>query len=182
VRRPARAPVLALALVLAACSAPPDTADTIGPAGSDRPAGDATGPEGVTFHPVLTAVVPCDDPAATPSRQPDACLELGPVGFDGTALARAEVVDGGSSGLEPVVEVEVAEDARAEANALFDACALVAVTCPTGQLAVAVGGEVVSAPTVNEPDLADQPFVIAGGGIGGFTDAEADALAEQLGG
>ena len=113
---------------------------------------------------------------------PPTCTELGPAGFDGTSLSRADAVLGGATGEEWVVEVEVADDQRATANELINACAAAAATCPTGQMAIVVAGRVVSAPRVNGPNLADAPFVITGGGTGGFTEAEASDLVRQMSG
>ncbi len=111
------------------------------------------------------------------------------MGLDGTAVTTAEaapstVVDGGWE-----VVVMVAEDAQDRANALFNACADATPECPAargggdqGQLAIVLDDEVVSAPAVNSRDLADDEFVINGGGAAGFSQGEAEDLVATLGG
>lgn len=119
-----------------------------------------------------------------PRAEDEHCFRLGPVGLDGTALASAEAVLGpqGAWG----VEVTVVADQRARANALFDACYEALDTCPPngavghGLLAIVLDGEVISAPEVNSAGLADGPFTIPGGGMDGFTRAEAVDLATRL--
>lgn len=179
---------LVVALALGACSdAADDRADPPTPTTPSTTTEPYTGslpepdPAGITFQPVL-ATAPCDDADATTSLIDGACFTLGPVGFDGTALASAEVVQGGASGGEWVVTVEVADAERDGANATFDACATDAPECPTGQIAVVDDGVVVSVPQVETEGLADEAFLISGSRLGGFERAEAEELAAQLGG
>lgn len=78
-----------------------------------------------------------------------------------------------------MLEVEVVEADRDTAGEAFDGCAAKAQTCPTGQLAIVVDGVVISAPVVNGTGLAEQRFIVTGGPPG-FTQAEAEDLAEQI--
>jgi hypothetical protein len=169
---------LAVALALAACSTPPDTADTVGPAP------DATPPASNELAPVLTLGLPCDElPPDDGSLLPfaDRTTDCAVIGSAETVgLARAEAVQGGATGVDWVVEVEVAQEDRATANALINACADREATCPTTQMAIVVEGTIISAPTVNGRDLADQEFLINGGGPAGYTQDEAEALVEQI--
>jgi hypothetical protein len=143
-------------------------------------------PATIELRPVLQTPVPCDtEPDAgtvvVPSEDPAVeCSHLGPVGVDDSDLSRAEATPGGSG--DWVVEVEVTEASRARANELLNACAGVTPTCPTGQIAVVVDDVVISAPLVNSPNLADEPFVIAGGGPAGFSRSVAEELAARIGG
>lgn len=112
--------------------------------------------------------------------QPRACTQMGAVGFEGDALSKSQAQLGGSTGSEWVVAIRVKGDQRDDANALFNACQARDATCPSGQMAIVLDDQVVSAPTVNEPNLASDEFVITGGGQGGFAESEAKYLALVL--
>ena len=117
---------------------------------------------------------------------------MGPVGFEGDALSSAQAQLGGTSGAEWVVGVNIKGGSRSAANDLFNACFSGAPTCPSsgaqsadgqggnGQLAIVLDDEVVSAPSVNSQDLADEEFVISGGGSDGFAEGDAKDLALVL--
>ncbi len=175
---------LAVALGLASCSTPSDTADTADPASTTTAAPRAS----IDLQPVIQPGLPCAEPppGVDPSsflpheEDETVCAEVGPA--ERIDLARAEVVEGGATGTEWVIEVEVADADQPAANEQFNACASASTGCPTGQLAIVVDGVVISAPTVQQPNLADQPFVISGGGSDGFTRAEADDLLDQISG
>ena len=159
----------------------PDPGDRLGP---DSPAR-------LTFRPVLEAAVGCattpeaplDEavlPVADPAPGP--CARVGPIGFDGTAVAEAEVARSGAGDGTWQVIVTIAPDGRAAAGALFDACAEAGPSCPDdgsghGRVAVVVDGEVVSSPTVTSTGLADDAVAVAGD----LTRAEAEDLAASLG-
>ncbi|CAN5580100.1 hypothetical protein BH24ACT4_BH24ACT4_08320 [soil metagenome] len=186
-----------------------DGTATSDPAATDPPRA-GSDPGRLTFRPVLVSAVPCEAPEGEPGATgttapaptgrgevlpladpdlPGACVEVGPADLDGTAIATAEAapsaaVDGGWE-----VVVTVAEEAQCRANAVFNACADAAPECPgvpggrdQGQLAIVLDDEVVSAPAVNSRDLADDEFVISGGGASGFTQGEAEDLVATLGG
>ncbi|WCO68988.1 protein translocase subunit SecD [Iamia majanohamensis] len=129
---------------------------------------------------------PAEDTVILPSReaegQPRSCVQLGPVGFEGDALSSAQAQLGGTSGSDWVVGVNVKGGERDEANALFNACSTGGPTCPgqPGQAAIVLDDEVVSAPAVQDQNLADEEFVISGGGEGGFSEGEAKDLALVL--
>lgn len=195
-RRRARLGLLVVGALAACSGGAGDTADTVGPADGSATTTDGAAPTqpaepgsaaAVELRPVIAGPQPCDalDPEATvlpilPEIPGAACVEVGPTAIDGTDLARAEATLGGSSGDEWVVEVDVAEGARDDANAVFDACVARDPSCPTALVAIVIDGEVVSAPSVTETGLADLPFVISGGRAGGFSQAEAEGLAERI--
>lgn len=156
-------------------TAPGDTTTTTAPA-SD-PAAEAANTIVIPFRPVADA-------------EPVACTQVGPAGFEGGALSGANAQLGGSTGSEWVVAVNVKRSQRSKANELINACASGAATCPpqgansqgtpAGSMAIVLDGEVISAPVVSAPNLADQEFVISGGGTGGFPQGEAKDLALKL--
>ena len=104
---------------------------------------------------------------------------LGPVAVEGDALSKAEAVlnDG-----EWQVVTAVKRSFQDEANEAFNACYGGAATCPgtdggQGAIAIVLDGVVLSAPTVQGPDLASgESFQITGD----FTDTEAKDLALVL--
>lgn len=98
-----------------------------------------------------------------------AVYQLGPVGFEGSALSKAEA---GLSNGSWQVNVSVKSKDKAKANAVFNACYQAGATCPPsgadesntprGAIAIVLDGKVISAPTVNGPDLASSTFTISG--------------------
>jgi preprotein translocase subunit SecD len=114
-----------------------------------------------------------------PSQDGTTLYTLGPVGFTGDALSKAEAAlspDGGW-----VVNVSVKGSKQTEANAAFNACYNGEPTCPAisgdkGAIAIVLDGEVLSAPAVNGPDLASDNFTISGD----FDQSEAKELALVL--
>jgi len=123
---------------------------------------------------------------------PRTCVSMGPIGFEGDALGRARAQLGGDTGSQWVVNVSVKRARRSDANELFNRCFAGDPTCPgaggasptgeggNGQLAIVLDDEVVSAPSVNNQNLADDEFVISGGGGTGFEETEAKDLALVL--
>lgn len=107
------------------------------------------------------------------------CYLVGPVAADGGDLAGAKAGIGSDGNW--MVTVRPRSTSVDDLNALFDACYEATATCPPvagehGAVAVVIDGEVVSAPTVNGEDLADEAFQISGS----FTEAEARDLAAAL--
>lgn len=149
-------------------TAPPDGATTTTTAPVADGAADAPAAAGDTV--VL--------PTREAEGQPRSCVQLGPVGFEGDALSSAQAQLGGTSGSDWVVGVNVKGGDRDDANALFNACSAGGPTCPgqPGQAAIVLDDEVVSAPAVQDQNLADEEFVISGGGEGGFSEGEAKDL------
>lgn len=127
-----------------------------------------------------------DDTVTLPTQErdgvPPSCSQLGPIGFEGDALSGSQAELGGSTGSEWVVAVNIKGSDRDAANALFNSCASGGPSCPgqPGQAAIILDGEVVSAPAVNDQNLADDQFVISGGGDGGFEEGDAKDLALVL--
>lgn len=144
-------------------------------------AGDTT----TTTAPAGEPGQPADDTVVFPTQPsddgPQSCTALGPVGFEGDALSKSQAQLGGSTGSEWVVAVAVKGGKQDQANTLFNACqAMDPAVCPSGQMAIVLDDQVVSAPVVNEPNLASDEFVIQGGGDGGFAEGDAKDLALVL--
>ncbi len=99
----------------------------------------------------------------------EARYQLGPVGFEGSALSKAEA---GLSNGQWQVNVTVKGKDKNKANETFNACYQASATCPPsgaddkgtprGAIAIVLDGKVISAPTVNGPDLASDQFTISG--------------------
>lgn len=119
-------------------------------------------------------------------QEPLFCSTVGPVGFEGSALSKAQAQLGGQTGSEWVVGVRVKDSQQAQANTLINSCfAGDQTACPTQQMAIVLDGEVISAPVVQNQNLADDEFVISGGssssgGGSGFRESEAKDLALKL--
>jgi preprotein translocase subunit SecD len=113
-----------------------------------------------------------------PSKDGTLLYTLGPVGFTGDALSKAEAA------LQETwaVNVSVKGSKKTEANTAFNACFNGEATCPPqsgdgkGAIAIVLDGEVLSAPAVNGADLASDNFTISGD----FDQAEAKELALVL--
>ncbi len=156
-------------------TAPPDDAPaTTAPVapGGQAPGGDAQA--GAVFLPTQER-----------DGEPRTCVQLGPIGFEGDALSSAQAQLGGNTGSDWVVGVNIKGGSRDAANALFNACFAGGPTCPSsgggnGQLAIALDDEVVSAPAVNSQNLANDEFIISGGGESGFAEGDAKDLALVL--
>lgn len=121
--------------------------------------------------------------AVLESADGTALYTLGPVGLNGDALSRATAVLNGG---DWQVTVAVKGSQKGVANELFNSCYNAVPECPPvgtddsgaqrGAVAIVLDGKVLSAPTVNGPDLAADEFVISGG----FDEGEAKDLALVL--
>ena len=201
-RRPVLAGVLLAALVLAGCggssdggsasertttSAPATTTATADGADDYTPTQlPGTGADTLAFRPVLSS----DTCAAAPSgpsgtetlRSSDGtvCYQVGPMGATAADLAEAEPTQDSEDQNRWTVLVTPSPAGATRLNTLFDACFHGDASCPPqagrGSVAIVFQGEVVSAPMVNAPGLADQPFVISGE----FTEQQAQALADLI--
>ena len=151
----------------ATTTVPGDTTTTAPPVDASDPAAEAAN----------TIVVP-DRP--DPDAPPIGCAQVGPTGFEGGALSKsqAELNRGGSAGW--IVSIAIKGSQQSKANELINACAGGQQTCPTGSMAMVLDGEVISAPTVQGPNLANDDFQITGGGTAGFTESQAKDLALKL--
>lgn len=156
----------------------PDDTTTTAPAGDEVPADEVPGDEAPADEVVL--------PTQADDDEPRSCVHMGPVGITGDALSKSQAQLGGTTGSEWVVAIRIEGGQQDAANALFNMCnAGDPASCPTRQMAIVLDEEVVSAPTVNEPNLASDEFVISGGrdettGRGGFSEGEAKDLALVL--
>lgn len=120
---------------------------------------------------------------AFPSQDGATAYLLGPVGFTGDALSSADATIPAGQWM---VTVDVKDSQRAKANDAFNACYSGLPTCPgpqsgsgqasNGAIAIVLDGEVVSAPSVNGPDLASDQFEISGE----FSESDAKELALVL--
>jgi preprotein translocase subunit SecD len=150
----------------------------------------------VEFRPVLlqprlepgtTSLCEPGDPSAIDASEPisaDQCVdgvvtatyELGPSLLGGSAIESAEA-SLGQNGQWIVNPVFFAGPAGIDAfNAAAATCHAMAATCPTGELAIVVDGQVVSAPSINEAIFSRDQIQISGT----FTERSARDLAERL--
>lgn len=198
-RRPALAGVLLTALVLAGCgsssgdapvaerattSSPATTTATADPGTPTQPP--STGAAALSFRPVLAsdtcAALPSGPSGTETLRSSDGtiCYQVGPVGATADDLTDAEPTQDSEDQNRWTVLVTPSAEGAKRLNLLFDACFHGDPTCPpqagSGSVAIVFQGEVVSAPMVNAPGLADQPFVISGE----FTEQQAQALAALI--
>lgn len=163
----------------------PDTTDTAG--------AEPAAPADLEFRPVLQQLPPggtgdgcstpdeawtADQPVLAPhveSGQEVGCFELGPAGADGSVVESAAPAQ---DGLEQwTISLVLTSDGIATFNETAGACFEGAPTCPTRQLAIVLDRTVISAPSINAPEFERDQISISGG----FTQAEAEALADGLG-
>jgi preprotein translocase subunit SecD len=160
------------------------TSTTVPEADGDAPA--ACGASSVNASTASTTTVPGETPpagAVLKSADGTALYTLGPVGLNGDALSRANAV---LNGAEWQVTVAVKGSEKGVANELFNSCYNATPECPPigtddtgaqrGAVAIVLDGTVLSAPTVNGPDLAADDFTISGS----FDENEAKELALVL--
>lgn len=114
-----------------------------------------------------------------PESDESNCYLVGPAGADGNDIATADaVLDSG----QWLIEVTAAESSRGQLNTMFNACYEGASTCPgtvgPGAVAIVLDATVLSAPSVQAKDLADDSFIISGD----FSEEAARELAQVLNG
>ena len=198
--------VAVLALAVSACgdddtepvAADEATSSTTAPATSspdttDRGAAEPAVPADLEFRPVLQQLPPggtgdgcstsevdwdADQPVLAPQLEDDeevVCFELGPAEVDGSVVESAVAVEmpPGPWG----VALVLTSDGIVQFNETIRDCFDGAPTCPTRQLAIVVDRVVISAPSINAPEFERDQISISGG----FTQAEAEALAAGLG-
>ncbi len=167
--------------------APVLSVDTCSPAGGGTTPGYSSDSDRTETTVADTTVPETTVPAPgeslpTPSADGSLCYRLGPVAADGNDLTKAEAAD--QEG-DWTIAVRAADGSVDKLNTLFDACYQGRPSCPAtsggaefvhGSVAIIVDGAVVSAPSVNGPNLADDVFTITGS----FTEAEATRLARLL--
>lgn len=164
-------------------TAPADPSSTTAPADPTATTAPAEGPTPTTTpaEPEASAggsiAVPFRPDA---EQEPSTCALLGPESVSGDSLSKSQAELGGQTGSQWIVNVAIKSGQRAAANALMNGCNQAAPTCPTQQMGIVLDGELISAPTVNDPNLADDDFVISGGGTSGFAEGEAKDLALKL--
>ena len=98
---------------------------------------------------------------------------LGPATLESSPFTDALVIPT----LDLQISVTIDPEVLDEFNQLATACFEAAPTCPSRQLAVVAGSDIVTAPLVNRPSLPEQ-FVITGD----FSEDEAEALATLIAG
>lgn len=174
--------------------------DTSSSDGTDSGDAEPPVPADLEFRPVLQQLppggIPAEDGApsdgcATPEEdwtadgpvlapqledgQEVGCFELGPVEADGDVVESAAAAQ---DGLEQwTISLVLTSDGIATFNETVGACFEGTSTCPTRQLAIVVDRTVISAPSINAPEFERDQISISGG----FTQAEAQALAAGLG-
>jgi hypothetical protein len=157
----------------------------------------ATAPVGraaiLEFRPVM-AMGPCAEMGSSAYDVPGAegtCYALGDV-LLGNPLLRAagvfasfggigEAIDGGQTSTSLPEEtygvtLTFTSDGIEQVNALASQCFAREPRCPTGQLAIVVDGEVLSAPTIQQPEFGTDQIDVSGD----FTESEAEELAAAL--
>lgn len=156
-------------------TSPPDVGSGTGDESPEAGAG-ADGTAG--FRPVLLGPVPPEaDGRCTAGLLGGSggdCYEVaaeGGVGLDAVAEAEARLDVG-----QWTVALVLTDDGIDRFNELAAACYRGDITCPTAQVAIVVGGEVVSAPTISEPAFEPDAISISGD----FTEDEAEALAATV--
>ncbi len=163
---------------------------------SDTTDAPSAAPAVLEFRPVLAQLPPGGIPdeagegcplaedwaADRPGRAPQlergnqvACFELGPAGLGTDSVESATAVEDGMGNW--VLALTLTSEAIADFNALAKECFDGAATCPTRQLAIVIDRNVLSAPSINAPEFERDAISISGG----FTQAEAEALAARLG-
>lgn len=184
-----------VALAVSSCSTDDDGGDstTVAPTPSAAdtqatPEQDGAPADIVTLHPVLEAsttgadlgpAIAMDDAAsaveggAASDRDGQQNYLLGP----GADLA--DIVEPGAQqqiiGGEWSVSVGLSPDGSSAFDEFAAECFSSTDACPTGQLAIVLNGEVVSAPTVQEPSFGEELTI-----SGRFSEAEARELAQIL--
>lgn len=142
----------------------------------------------VTLHPVLEvsttgadlgSAVAMDD-AASAVEGGAAADRAGPQSYLlGPGADLADIVEPGAQqqiiGGEWSVSVGLSPEGSAAFNELAAECFSSTDACPTGQLAIVLNGEVVSAPTVQEPSFGEELTI-----AGRFSEAEAREFAQIL--
>lgn len=104
------------------------------------------------------------------------CYTLSPRGLTNDAIEDATATIGASNIEEWFVNPVLTPAGIDRFNLMALGCSSASAGCPTRQLAIAVDGVVLSAPTVNEPSFERDQIQISGT----FTEAEAKALAAAL--
>lgn len=183
--------VLAITLGVAGCSS--DDGESSTPTTTTAALPSST----LVFRPVAE-VLPadaCDEPEndlfpATDTRGSIACYRLGAAPVDRVIVVSAGIAPNWPTCFEgdppscadinePWLIEPVLEDSAngiGALNTLAEPCLIRAEDCPTGQVAIVIDGEVVSAPTIEAPSFEPDQIVIAGD----FTEQEAQALADGL--
>ncbi len=155
---------------------PTDAATTTAP---DAAGATTTAPDGTTAPdeaPLTTQVV--SDPTqqqVLPLQGGGQCL-VGPAQGTGavfTSDARADILQ--TSGWGVVVGLRAGGEGRDVWNAIAGQCFARAQACPSGRLAIELDGEVVSAPTVNQPSFTTGVEI-----TGAFSEDDARQLARVL--
>lgn len=170
--------------------------ETSAPDSTDVAAAEPSAPADLEFRPVLQQLPPGGTPdgeggCATPDGswsadqpvlavqveggQEVGCYELGPAEVDGAVVESAAASEDGMGNW--MISLVLTTDGIAAFNETARTCFDAAPTCPTRQLAIVVDRTVISAPSINAPEFERDQISISGG----FTQAEAEALAAGLG-
>jgi hypothetical protein len=169
--------VLAVLTALAGCSddgGEPEPAPTTTTAAPESAAD-------FSFRPVLVVreAEDCHGGDADHLRDVDdeLCYELGPAPVDPVTIESVDAVLDPSGEVWVVAPVFADDDSGIGAlNALAGPCFEQSTECPTGQVAMVLDGEVVSAPTIQAESFEPDRVVIAGE----YSQQEAEDLADRL--
>jgi preprotein translocase subunit SecD len=187
--------VTCVALAASSCSSSDDEGDatTVAPAPSVAetqapPAQDGAPVDIVTLHPVLEVSSTGADLGPAMTTDDAASAVQGGAALDrsgqqsyllGPGADLAGIVEPGAQpqiiGGEWLVSVGLSPEGSAVFNEFAAECFSSTEACPTGQLAIVLNGEVVSAPTVQEPSFGEQVTI-----SGLFSEAEAREFAQIL--
>jgi hypothetical protein len=170
-----RLALVALILALAGCS--DDDGEEPDPT-TEAPAPAAD----FSFRPVLVVREADDCGAGDADHLRDVddklCYELGPAPADPVTFVSADAVTAIGPGDEAIVAPVLTDDESGigALDELAGACFNQDDECPTGQVAMVLDGEVLSAPTIEAESFEADQIQIGGG----FTQQEAEDLADQL--
>jgi preprotein translocase subunit SecD len=161
----------------------PTTPTTAAPAATDGSTTSTTAATTTTTAPTTTTTLPPTtkpeddtDPAAPvilPSKDGSVRYSLGGTDVLGNAVSTASAT---FNNVEWTVHLEMTSDGITGFNKLAAECFNKTQNCPTGQLAITLDGQVVSAPTIQEAEFTRDQIQISGS----FTEGEAKDLALVL--
>jgi hypothetical protein len=120
--------------------------------------------------------VPPDASGFVPARGGSFC-KVGPAAGTGEVFADAQATLLAGSGWGVTATLRPGPNGEDVWNTLASECFNATATCPTRQLAIELDGEVISAPTVQQPEFTGLVQI-----AGSFSEAEAEDLADVLNG
>jgi hypothetical protein len=155
--------------VLSSCPAPP----------SPEPEPEPSGPDDLAFRSVLITAPPgvCDDVPGWMEDGEGSSYQLGPPTAAGMVESAEVSIDTSSADWLILLTLKEGRPGIDDFNDLAAECSAMGPRCPTGQIAIVVGDEVVTAPSIQAPTFERDEIQISGA----FTKDEAEALADRIG-